>query len=67
MPGLGEMHGHNPPLGSSPEYIANVYFLYVANGVTTVRGMLGWPGRLELRDRVNRQRAPRAFAVSGGP
>ena len=54
MPGLGEMHGHNPPLGSSPEYIANVYFLYVANGVTTVRGMLGWPGQLELRDRVNR-------------
>jgi imidazolonepropionase-like amidohydrolase len=54
LPGLGEMHGHNPPLGSSPEYIANVYFLYVANGVTTVRGMLGWPGQLELRDRVNR-------------
>lgn len=54
MPGVGEMHGHNPPLGSSAEYIANVYFLYVANGVTTVRGMLGWPGQLELRDRVNR-------------
>ena len=53
IPGLGEMHGHNPPLGSSREYIEQVYFLFVANGVTTVRGMLGWPGQLELRDLVN--------------
>ncbi len=52
IPGLGEMHGHNPPLGSSREYIENVYFLFLANGVTTVRGMLGWPGQLELRDKV---------------
>jgi imidazolonepropionase-like amidohydrolase len=52
MPGLGEMHGHNPPLGSSQAYIEQVYFLFVANGVTTVRGMLGWPGQLELRDQV---------------
>ena len=33
---------------------SDLYFLFVANGVTTVRGMLGWPGQLELRDRVNR-------------
>src|SRR5690606_27404202 len=52
MPGLGEMHGHNPPPGSSEEYVANVYFLYVANGVTTVRSMLGWAGQLELREKV---------------
>jgi len=53
MPGLGEMHGHNPPLGSSPEYIRQIFFLFVANGVTTFRGMQGWPGQLELRDLVN--------------
>ncbi|MBC7368114.1 MAG: amidohydrolase family protein [Undibacterium sp.] len=52
IPGLGEMHGHNPPLGSSQAYIEQIYFLFVANGVTTVRGMLGWPGQLELRDQV---------------
>ena len=52
IPGIGEMHGHNPPLGASQEYIEQVYFLFVANGVTTVRSMLGWPGQLELRDRV---------------
>jgi imidazolonepropionase-like amidohydrolase len=28
--------------------------MYVANGVTTVRGMLGAPGQLELRERANR-------------
>jgi imidazolonepropionase-like amidohydrolase len=54
LPGLGEMHGHNPPPGSSDEYVENVYFLYVANGVTTVRSMLGWPGQLELREKVRR-------------
>lgn len=52
IPGLGEMHGHNPPLGSSAEFVENVYFLFVANGVTTVRGMLGYPGQLELREKV---------------
>lgn len=52
MPGLAEMHGHNPPPGSSPQYVADTYFLFVANGVTTVRSMLGWPGQLELRDQV---------------
>ncbi len=54
IPGLGEMHGHNPPVGSSQEYIENTYYLFVANGVTTVRGMLGWPGQLELRDKVQK-------------
>ena len=52
MPGLGEMHGHNPSPGSSEDYVASIYLLYVANGVTTVRSMLGWPGQLELRDKV---------------
>jgi imidazolonepropionase-like amidohydrolase len=54
MPGLGEMHGHNPPLGSSQDFVETVYFLFVANGVTTVRSMLGWPGQLELREKVSR-------------
>jgi len=54
LPGLGEMHGHNPPLGSSDEFVESVYFLFLANGVTTVRSMLGWPGQLELREKVKR-------------
>jgi imidazolonepropionase-like amidohydrolase len=45
MPGLAEMHGHMP--GGDLE--ETVMFLYVANGVTTVRGMLGQDFHLELR------------------
>lgn len=49
MPGLAEMHGHMP--GGDIE--ETVMFLYVANGVTTVRGMLGQDGHLSLRTRAN--------------
>lgn len=49
MPGLAEMHGHMP--GGNIE--ETVMFLYVANGVTTVRGMLGQDGHLSLRERAN--------------
>lgn len=52
MPGLAEMHGHVPPPTAPPEYTDEVLFLYLANGITTVRGMLGAPGQLELRARA---------------
>jgi len=54
LPGLGEMHGHIPPPQAPPEFVESVLFLYLANGVTTVRGMLGAPGQLELREKANR-------------
>jgi imidazolonepropionase-like amidohydrolase len=54
MPGLAEMHGHVPPPQAPKEFTEAVLFMYVANGVTTVRGMLGAPGQLELRERANR-------------
>lgn len=54
LPGLAEMHGHNPAAGSPPELFENVLFLFVANGVTTVRSMLGSPGQLEWRDKASR-------------
>ncbi|MGI9078005.1 MAG: amidohydrolase family protein [Gemmatimonadaceae bacterium] len=50
LPGLAEMHGHIPPPNAPRAFIENVLFLYVANGITTVRGMLGAPNQLELRD-----------------
>lgn len=60
MPGLGEMHGHVPPSNPPPnapryiteKYVKNTLFLYTASGVTTVRGMLGWPDQLTLKERV---------------
>ncbi len=51
MPGLAEMHGHVPG-PDDPAYLENVLFLYVANGVTTVRSMQGHPAHLELRERL---------------
>lgn len=54
MPGLAEMHGHNPAGGSPPALFEQVFFLFVANGVTTVRSMLGFPGQLEWREKARR-------------
>ena len=51
MPGLTEMHGHVPG-PDARAYLENVLFLYVANGVTTVRNMAGHPSHLTLRDRI---------------
>jgi imidazolonepropionase-like amidohydrolase len=54
IPGLAEMHGHVPPLDAKGGLLDDTLFLYVANGITTVRGMLGHPGQLELRERAKR-------------
>jgi hypothetical protein len=55
MPGLTEMHGHIPPPATTPkELIEDVLLLYVANGVTTVRGMQGATGQLGLREAARR-------------
>jgi imidazolonepropionase-like amidohydrolase len=52
MPGLGELHAHIPG-GSAPDAdVERTLFLYVANGVTTIRGMLGHPRHLVYRERV---------------
>jgi cytosine/adenosine deaminase-related metal-dependent hydrolase len=58
MPGLAEMHGHLPgpqaieQLGA--DYLDRVLFLFVANGVTTVRGMLGVPLHLQVKAEIAR-------------
>lgn len=55
MPGLAEMHAHIPqPADGSMDFAHEVLFLYVANGVTTIRGMLGDPAHLSLREQVAR-------------
>ena len=50
IPGLAEMHAHIPPPSTHSDRVEEVLFLYVANGVTTIRGMLGHPGHLTLRE-----------------
>jgi imidazolonepropionase-like amidohydrolase len=52
MPGLAEMHAHVPPIDDL-EPMKDVLRLFAANGVTTIRGMLGHPKHLELRTMIN--------------
>jgi imidazolonepropionase-like amidohydrolase len=52
MPGLAEMHAHVPP-NENLESHKEVLFLFAANGITTIRGMLGHPKHLELRSMIN--------------
>ncbi len=51
MPGVAEMHGHYPN-PEQAEFTEAVLFLYLANGVTLVRGMQGGPSHLPLRDAI---------------
>jgi imidazolonepropionase-like amidohydrolase len=55
LPGLAEIHAHVPPGQNPPRELVEEYlFLYVANGITTIRGMLGAPYQLELREEIRR-------------
>jgi imidazolonepropionase-like amidohydrolase len=66
VPGLAEMHAHVPQ-GDDQGYIEEVLFLYVANGVTTARGMLGAPAHLTLRDRLARHEVLGPRLYTSGP
>lgn len=52
MPGLAEMHAHVPPNVTNDQLLRDIMFLYLANGVTTIRGMLGAPYQLQLREQL---------------
>ena len=66
MPGLAEMHGHLPSPRMLPADAKNLLFLYVANGVTTVRGMQGDRSQFTMRDQIARGETigPRLFLGS---
>ena len=55
MPGLAEMHAHVPPGDDPPrDAVEEILFLYVANGITTIRGMLGSAYQIPLADELER-------------
>lgn len=68
LPGLVEMHGHIPAPDQEPEHARDILFMSVARGITTVRGMLGQPGQLAMRERMRREHgvAPTLFLASPG-
>ena len=67
IPGLAEMHGHIPPPTAPANVINDTLFLYVANGITTVRGMLGHPGQLELREKSKKKEIVAPNLYLAGP
>lgn len=67
MPGLTEMHAHIPtPETENEEYVSDVLFLYLSQGVTTIRGMLGDPYHLQLKKDIADQQilSPRVYTSS---
>jgi imidazolonepropionase-like amidohydrolase len=66
IPGLAEMHAHVPG-DADRRYVEEVLFLYVANGVTTARGMLGEPSHLELRGQIARHEVLGPRLYTSGP
>ena len=65
IPGLAEMHAHVPPAGSDD--LERDFALFVANGVTTVRGMLGHPSHLALRKALLEGDVPGPRLITSGP
>lgn len=65
IPGLAEMHGHIPGVNSAS--LDRILRLFVANGVTTVRGMLGQRSHLELRSALKKSERLGPRLITSGP
>jgi imidazolonepropionase-like amidohydrolase len=65
IPGLAEMHAHVPPVASVD--LERDFALFIANGVTTVRGMLGHPSHLQLRQELLEGKTPGPRLITSGP
>ena len=66
VPGLAEMHAHIPSPNTPRQRVEETLFLYLSNGVTTIRGMLGHPSHLEMREQASNGTlvSPRIFTSS---
>jgi len=67
VPALAEMHAHIPGGQATDAAIERVLFLYAANGLGTVRGMLGHPRHLPLKARVERGEILGPAIYTSGP
>jgi imidazolonepropionase-like amidohydrolase len=67
IPGLAEMHAHIPGGETPDSVVEQTLFLYLAGGVTTIRGMLGDPRHLELRSRAARNELLSPTIYTSGP
>jgi imidazolonepropionase-like amidohydrolase len=67
MPGLAEMHAHIPGGNAPDSGVERTLFLYAANGITTIRGMLGDPRHLTYRARAARGEIVSPLIYTAGP
>ena len=68
MPGLAEMHAHVPPGANlRRDVVEDILFLYVANGITTIRGMLGSAYQIPLAGELERGEVPGPNFYVGAP
>ena len=65
MPGLAEMHAH--VTSTEPAEVDRLGTLFVANGITTIRGMLGKAEHLVLRDQLESGEAFGPRLITSGP
>jgi imidazolonepropionase-like amidohydrolase len=63
MPGLAEMHAHVSGAAQNPRILE----LFALNGVTTIRGMLGQPYHIALRDSLDRGLVLGPRLITSGP
>lgn len=66
IPGLAEMHAHVPPIDDI-EPMKEVLMLFALNGITTIRGMLGHPKHLELRESIRKGEVTGPHFYTTGP
>jgi imidazolonepropionase-like amidohydrolase len=68
IPGLSEMHAHIPIGPVTDDLVKETLFLYLSQGVTTIRGMMGHPLHLELKEAIEADEiiSPRVYAASPG-
>ncbi len=67
IPGLAEMHAHVPPGQIGEQRIHDTLMLYLAHGVTTIRGMLGEAAHLDLRRQLAAGEIDGPRLITSGP
>ncbi len=67
IPGLAEMHAHVPPMRIGEQQVHDTLLLYLAHGITTIRGMLGETGHLVLRQQLANGEIPGPRLITSGP
>ncbi len=67
IPGLAEMHAHIPPGNATVADMERMLELNLLNGIVVVRGMLGDPRHLALRERAARGELASPRILTSGP